>query len=50
MGEHNCYGKNAQECISKRAYELWEKEGRKQGCDLHYWLRAEQVVKSQSKK
>ena len=30
MGEHNCYMKNAAECIKKKAYELREKERRKQ--------------------
>jgi len=30
------------EAISRRAYELWEKEGRPQGSDLRHWLQAEQ--------
>jgi hypothetical protein len=38
------------ECIKKKAYELWDKEGHKQGRDLDYWLKAEKAVKSQSKK
>ena len=50
MGEHNCYHKEATECIKKKAYELWEKDGRKQGRDLHYWLDAEKAVKIQAKK
>ena len=50
MGEHNCYKKDETECIKKKAYELWEKDGRKQGCDLHYWLDAEKAVKVQIKK
>src|SRR5687768_7686141 len=28
--------------VSRRAYELWEKEGRPQGSDLRHWLQAEQ--------
>ena len=50
MGEHNCYAKDASECIKKKAYELWDKGGRKQGRDLDYWLKAEKAVKSQIKK
>jgi hypothetical protein len=50
MGGHNCYTKDASECIKKKAYELWDKEGRKQGRDLDYWLRAEKAVKTQTKK
>ena len=50
MGEHNCYKTDAKECIKKKAYELWEKEGRKQGCDLNYWLIAEKTVKAPVKK
>ena len=34
----------------EKAHELWEKDGRKQGRDLDYWLRAEKIVKSQSTK
>jgi hypothetical protein len=30
------------ENVSRRAYELWEKEGRPEGCDLRHWLQAEQ--------
>ena len=50
MGEHNCYKSDLQECIKKKAYELWEKDGRKQGRDLQYWLNAEKAVKAQTKK
>ncbi len=50
MGEHNCHRKDARECIKKKAYELWEKDGRKQGRDLHYWLIAEKTVNAQVKK
>ena len=50
MGEHNCYMNDVRGCIKKKAYELWEKDGRKKGCDLHYWLKAEKTVKTQIKK
>jgi len=50
MGEHNCYKKDEAECIKKKAYELWDKDGRKQGRDLNYWLNAEKAVKAQIKK
>jgi hypothetical protein len=30
------------DAVSRRAYELWEKEGRPEGCDLRHWLQAEQ--------
>ena len=47
---NECDKKNAAECIKKKAYELWDKDGRKQGCDLNYWLKAEKAVKTQIKK
>jgi hypothetical protein len=50
MGEHNCYGKNEEECIRTKAYEMWEKDGRKPGDDLHYWLDAKKAVKTHAKK
>ncbi|MDD5194685.1 MAG: DUF2934 domain-containing protein [Candidatus Omnitrophica bacterium] len=50
MGERNCYKTDVAECIRKKAYELWEKEGRKPGRALHYWLIAEKTVKGQTKK
>jgi len=50
MGEHNCYGKNEAECIKKKAYELWEKDGHKNGNDLHYWLQAKKTVEAHTKK
>jgi hypothetical protein len=34
------------EDISRRAYELWENEGRPEGCDLRHWLQAEQELSS----
>lgn len=30
--------------ISRRAYELWENEGRPEGSDLRHWLQAEQEL------
>jgi hypothetical protein len=30
--------------ISRRAYELWEQEGRPEGSDLRHWLQAEQEL------
>jgi hypothetical protein len=50
MGEHNCYKKDEGHCIQKKAYELWEKDGCKQGHDLDYWLNAENSVRTHSKK
>ena len=41
---------NISDSIKKKAYELWEKDGRKQGCDMQYWLQAEKIIKSQTKK
>jgi hypothetical protein len=32
------------EAISHRAYEIWEREGRPEGCDLRHWLQAEQEL------
>jgi hypothetical protein len=32
------------EAISRRAYEIWEHEGRPESRDLHHWLRAEQEL------
>jgi len=49
MGEHNCFKTDESECIKKKAKELWEKDGRKQGRDLDYWLNAEKAVKIQAK-
>ena len=50
MGEYNCYKNNETECIKKKAYELWEQDGRKHGSDMNYWLRAEKIVKVKVKK
>jgi hypothetical protein len=30
--------------ISRRAYELWENEGKPEGADLRHWLQAEQEL------
>lgn len=46
MGEHNCYKNDAQECIKKKAYELWERDGGKPGREKDYWLIAEKSVKT----
>jgi hypothetical protein len=32
------------DAISRRAYELWESEGRPEGADLRHWLQAEQEL------
>ena len=50
MGEHNWCRKDVAECIKKKAYELWDRDGRKQGRDIDYWLQAEKTVKVQIKK
>ena len=36
--------------IRAKAKELWEKDGRKQGRDLDYWLQAERIIKSETKR
>jgi len=36
--------------ISRRAYELWEAEGRPEGCDLRHWLQAEQELSGRDTK
>ena len=32
--------------IRSRAYEFWQAEGEKPGCELDYWLKAEAEIKS----
>ena len=32
--------------VSRRAYELWENEGRPEGSDLRHWLQAEQELRN----
>ncbi|MGH7947552.1 MAG: DUF2934 domain-containing protein [Opitutaceae bacterium] len=34
------------DAVSRRAFELWEKEGRPEGCDLRHWLQAEQECRT----
>jgi len=34
--------------ISRRAYEIWESEGRPEGSDFRHWLQAEQELTSRS--
>jgi len=36
---------NGSDVVSRRAYQLWEQEGRPEGCDLRHWLQAEQECK-----
>ncbi len=36
--------------IAKRAYRIWEGEGRPSGRDLDHWLRAEAEVHAESEK
>lgn len=36
------------QAISKKAQELYEKSGRKPGCDMANWLEAEKIVKRQA--
>jgi len=38
-------GRGSAEAISRRAYELWEKDGRPDGNDLRHWLQAEQELR-----
>ena len=32
------------DAVSRRAYEIWESEGRPEGCDLRHWLQAKQEL------
>ena len=32
------------EAIARRAFEIWEREGCPDGCDLRHWLQAEQEL------
>jgi len=34
----------SRDAIAKRAYELWEKEGRPEGRQTEHWIRAEQEI------
>jgi hypothetical protein len=41
-------GKNVSDMISKKAYELYEKRGKKPGHALEDWLEAERIVKQKA--
>ena len=34
--------------IAKRAYEIWEQDGRPEGREAEHWLRAEQEIAAQT--
>jgi hypothetical protein len=36
------------EAIARRAYEIWESDGRPDGCAMEHWLRALSELKGQS--
>jgi hypothetical protein len=36
------------DAVSRRAYELWEQEGRPEGADLRHWLQAEHELRGRS--
>lgn len=38
------------DAIARRAYEIWNQDGRPDGCDLRHWLQAEQELSSESAK
>ena len=48
--ENKCNNTDLTNCIKQKAYELWKKDGCKQGRDMDYWLKAEKAVKSSNKK
>jgi hypothetical protein len=35
--------------IRERAYDMWEREGRPEGRTDQYWLRAEEMIRNESK-
>ena len=35
------------DAIARRAYEIWNQEGRPDGCDLRHWLQAEQELNTE---
>ena len=45
-----CLQSELTDAIRKKARELYEKSGRKQGRDTENWLEAERIVKSQLSK
>ena len=38
------YSSPGSDAVSRRAYEIWEREGRPDGNDLRHWLQAEQEL------
>ena len=48
--ENKCNNADLTNCIKQQAYELWKKDGCKQGHDMDYWLKAEKAVKRSSNK
>ena len=41
-----CSKKDMTDLIAKKAYDLYVKSGRKAGCDLDNWVKAEKLVKA----
>lgn len=35
---------NSADAISRRAYEIWEQDGRPDGCEIQHWLQAEKEL------
>lgn len=50
MGKLNCQKNDQAECIQKKAYELWQKDGCKQGRDQDYWLIAEKKIQTPARR
>lgn len=48
MSSGTSSGKDINELIAKKAYELYEKRGRKAGSALNDWLEAERIVRQKS--
>ena len=38
-------GKPTSEEIAALAYSIWEQQGRKEGCDVEHWLKAEAQIR-----
>ncbi|MGZ4964589.1 MAG: DUF2934 domain-containing protein [Limisphaerales bacterium] len=36
--------------ISKRAFEIWEREGKREGRDQEYWFQAEEELQREAEK
>lgn len=45
-----CEKTDLTDIIREKAKQLWEKDGRKSGRDLEYWLQAEKMIKGSSKR